>query len=253
MRSYRPEELFDAEGRPQPHIAALAPSGPRRLGATPHANGGLLLKALRLPDARAHAVAVPQPGAAQAESTRVLGGYFGAVFRDNADRRNFRLVGPDETVSNRLGDVFRTTPRDWMGPILPCDTDLARDGPRDGDSLRTHLPGLARGLPADRPARVLLLLRGLHPRRRLDVQPARKVAEVERRGAVAQADRLAELPAHLARLAPGPQRLLAPGPGLHRPRRQQEGRRDPRLPAAGRELPAARRRHLPAQPAPAST
>ncbi len=128
MRSYRPEELFDAEGRPLPRIAALAPSGPRRLGATPHANGGLLLKALRLPEARAHAVAVPQPGGTQAESTRVLGDYFGAVFRDNADHHNFRLVGPDETASNRLGDVFRTTPRDWMGPIRPYDTDLARDG-----------------------------------------------------------------------------------------------------------------------------
>ena len=128
MRSYRPEELFDADGRPQPRIAALAPSGALRLGATPHANGGLLLKSLRLPEAREHAVVVETPGATQAESTRVLGGYFGAVFRDNADHRNFRLVGPDETASNRLGDVFRSTPRDWMGPIRPCDTDLARGG-----------------------------------------------------------------------------------------------------------------------------
>ncbi len=128
MRSYRPEELFDAEGRPQPRIAALAPAGTRRLGATPHANGGLLLRSLRLPEARAHGIVVERPGATQAETTRVLGGYFGAVFRDNDDHRNFRLVGPDETASNRLGDVFRSTPRDWMGPIERWDTDLARGG-----------------------------------------------------------------------------------------------------------------------------
>jgi xylulose-5-phosphate/fructose-6-phosphate phosphoketolase len=128
LRSYRPEELFDADGRLQPRIAALAPEGPRRLGATPQANGGLLLKALRLPELRTHAIAVPSPGATEAESTRVLGAYFGAVFRDNADHRNFRLVGPDETASNRLGDVFRSTPRAWMGPIGADDTDLARGG-----------------------------------------------------------------------------------------------------------------------------
>ncbi len=128
LRSYRPEELFDAEGRPQPRIAALAPVGARRLGATPHANGGLLLRPLRLPEARAHGLDVLRPGESQAESTRVLGGYFGAVFRDNVEQRNFRLVGPDETASNRLGDVFRTTPRTWMGPIEPADTDLARHG-----------------------------------------------------------------------------------------------------------------------------
>jgi xylulose-5-phosphate/fructose-6-phosphate phosphoketolase len=128
LRSYRPEELFDAEGRPQPRIAALAPAGDRRLGMTPWSNGGQLLHALRLPDAREFAVPVAEPGATEAESTRPLGRYFAAVFRANADRRNFRLVGPDETASNRLGDVFRATARAWMGPVQPTDTDLARDG-----------------------------------------------------------------------------------------------------------------------------
>ena len=113
---------------------------------------------------------------------------------------------------------------------------------------RAPLPGLAGGLPADRPPRAVQLLRGVHPHRRLDVQPAREVAEGHARDPVAAPDPVAELPAQLARLAPGPQRLLPPGPGLHRPRRQQEGRDRPRLPAARRELPALGRRPLPAQP-----
>ena len=110
--------------------------------------------------------------------------------------------------------------------------------PRDGDAERAPVPGLARRLPADRPARLLLLLRGVHPHRRLDVQPARQVAEGDPRHSLAAADRLAELPAHLARLAAGPQRLQPPGPRLHRPRGQQEGRGHPRLPAARRQHPA---------------
>ena len=113
---------------------------------------------------------------------------------------------------------------------------------------RASLPGLARGLPADRPARRLQLLRGVHPHHRLDVQPARQVAEGHARHPVATPDRVPELPAVLARLAPGPQRLLPPGPRVHRPRGQQEGRDHPRLPAAGRQLPAVRRLPLPAQP-----
>ena len=119
---------------------------------------------------------------------------------------------------------------------------------RHGDPLRAPLPGLARGLPADRPARPLQLLRGVHPHRRLDVQPAREVAEGDARHPVAPPDRVAQLPAQLARLAAGPQRLLAPGPRLHRPRREQEGRDHPRLPAAGREHAALGRRPLPAEP-----
>ena len=121
--------------------------------------------------------------------------------------------------------------------------------PGGGDALRAHLPGLARGLPAHRPARAVQLLRGVHPPRRLDAQPARQVAEDDPRDRVASADRLAQLPAHLARLAPGPQRLLPPGPRLHRPRGQQEGRGRPGLPAAGHQHAAVDDAALPGQPA----
>ena len=117
--------------------------------------------------------------------------------------------GPDETASNRLGAVFEVTDRAWEAEIAPTDDHLAPRRPGDGGAQRAPVPGLARGLPAHRPARPVQLLRGVHPHRRLDVQPARQVAEGDARDPVAAADRVAELPAHLARLAPGPQRLLA--------------------------------------------
>ena len=120
--------------------------------------------------------------------------------------------------------------------------------PRDGNAERAPVPGLARRLPAHRPARLLQLLRSLHPHHRFHVQPARQVAEGVREHSVAAAHRVAELPAHLARLAPGPQRFQPSGPGLSRSRGQQEGGDHPRLPAAGCQLPAARHRPVPAQP-----
>ena len=107
---------------------------------------------------------------------------------------------------------------------------------------------MARRVSAHRPARLLLLLRGLRPHRGLDVQPAREVAQGDAADSVAAADRVAQLPPHVSRLAAGPQRLLAPGPRVHRSRRQQEGRRDPGVPAAGREHPALRGRSLPSEP-----
>ena len=124
-----------------------------------------------------------------------------------------------------------------------------RRRPDHGDPVRAHLRGLAGGLPADRPARAVLLLRGVHPRHRLDVQPAREVAADHQRHPVAAAGGVAELPADLARVAPGPQRVLPPGPRLHRPRGEQEGRRHPGLPAGGREHAAVGGRPLPAQQA----
>ena len=135
-----------------------------------------------------------------------------------------------------------------MAETGPTDDHLAPDGPGDGGPLGAPLPGLARGLPPDRPARPLQLLRGVHPHHRLDVQPARQVAEDDARDPVAAPDRVAQLPADEPRLAPGPQRLQPPGPGLHRPRREQEGGGHPGLPAAGREHAAVGRRPLPAQP-----
>ncbi len=128
LQSYRPEELFDADGALKPELVALAPDGTRRMGANPHANGGLLLKELRLPDFRAYAVEVPKPGAVQAEATRVMGMLLRDVMKLNLKARNFRVVGPDETASNRLGALFEVTDRAWMAEQLPGDDDLAPDG-----------------------------------------------------------------------------------------------------------------------------
>ena len=128
LQSYRPGELFDEHGAPRAEIAALAPQGTRRMGSNPHGNGGLLLKDLRLPDYRDNAVAVPQPGAVTAEATRVLGGFLREVMRHNLDARNFRIVGPDETASNRLDALFEVTDRTWLAGRLPEDEGLGADG-----------------------------------------------------------------------------------------------------------------------------
>jgi xylulose-5-phosphate/fructose-6-phosphate phosphoketolase len=128
LRSYRPEELFDADGAPLPEIRATAPDGLRRMSANPHANGGLLRKNLELPELGAHAVAVAEPGAVKAEATRVMGAFLRGVMQANDAARNFRIVGPDETASNRLQDVFEVTERAWMETILPEDVHLGRDG-----------------------------------------------------------------------------------------------------------------------------
>jgi xylulose-5-phosphate/fructose-6-phosphate phosphoketolase len=129
MKSYRPEELFDAKGTLNPELAALAPRGERRMGANPHANGGLLLRDLRLPDFADYALPVKKPGATLAESTRVMGTFVRDVMKLNAPSRNFRLVGPDETASNRLGAVLEVTGRAWQAEALPDDdAALASDG-----------------------------------------------------------------------------------------------------------------------------
>ena len=128
MRSYRPEELFDRRGTFIPELAALAPSGDRRMGANPHANGGLLLRQLRLPDFREYRVAVPSPGAVDAEDTRVLGRFLRDVIRANDERRHFRIFGPDETVSNRLDAVFEATSRQWDADTVADDEWLAPEG-----------------------------------------------------------------------------------------------------------------------------
>ncbi|HZO22839.1 MAG TPA: phosphoketolase family protein [Steroidobacteraceae bacterium] len=128
LRSYRPAELFDEQGAPVPLLRELCPAGDRRMGSNPHANGGLLLRDLDLPDIGKHAVRITRPGAEQAESTRVLGGYLREVFERNAAANNFRLWGPDETSSNRLDEVFEATQRTWMAQLLPGDTHLSPDG-----------------------------------------------------------------------------------------------------------------------------
>ena len=136
MRSYRPEELFEKSGRLMPELAALAPRGPRRMSANPHANGGELLKDLRLPDFRSYAVPVEKPGTTASEATRVLGAYLRDVIRDNPD--NFRLMGPDETSSNRLQAVFEATNRTWDAELDANDDHLAADG-RVMEVLSEHM------------------------------------------------------------------------------------------------------------------
>jgi xylulose-5-phosphate/fructose-6-phosphate phosphoketolase len=128
MRSYRPDELFDERGALRAELAALAPAGDRRMSANPHANGGRLLRDLVMPDYRRHAVAVPAPGAVDAEDTRVLGRFLLDVVDANASQRNFRIFGPDETVSNRLDAVFQHTSRQWEAERVEGDEWLARDG-----------------------------------------------------------------------------------------------------------------------------
>jgi xylulose-5-phosphate/fructose-6-phosphate phosphoketolase len=128
MKSYRPEELFDANGRLKPELEELAPAGNRRMGANPHANGGLLMKDLRLPDFQDYAVEVPSPGASTAESTRVMGKFLRDVMKRNLETKNFRLFSPDENNSNRWDDVLEVTKRAWNAEILPYDDKLAPDG-----------------------------------------------------------------------------------------------------------------------------
>lgn len=128
LKSYRPEELFDENGRLIEALRALAPTGERRMGANPHANGGLLLKQLRLPDFRDYAIDMTQPGQVTAEATRIMGRFLRDVMRANMQTKNFRVFGPDETASNRLDDIFDVTPRTWLADTLPDDEHLAADG-----------------------------------------------------------------------------------------------------------------------------
>lgn len=136
LKSYKPEELFDDRGVLREHLAALAPEGDRRMGANPHANGGLLLRDLELPDFRDYAVDVPAPAATSSEATRVLGAWLRDVVAANPD--NFRIMGPDETASNRLSAVFEATDRAWMAQRVEGDDHLAPDG-RVMEVLSEHL------------------------------------------------------------------------------------------------------------------
>ncbi len=128
LRSYRPEELFDASGRLRPEIAATAPTGERRMSANPAANGGEVLRDLRLPELRQYAVDVPRPGESIGEATRVLGGFLRDLLRNSADNRSFRIMSPDELNSNRLGAALEVTNRAWVAERLPGDDHLAPDG-----------------------------------------------------------------------------------------------------------------------------
>jgi len=139
LESYRPGELFDENGRLIPELQALAPTGERRIGANPHANGGKLRRDLRLPDFRDYAVDVPAPGAVEAQDMNELGGYVRDTFKLNADAKNFRIFGPDETMSNRLGKVFEVTGRDWNSAAVEGDEFLSVDGRVMDSMLSEHM------------------------------------------------------------------------------------------------------------------
>jgi xylulose-5-phosphate/fructose-6-phosphate phosphoketolase len=128
MKSYKPEELFDKDGAPVPELIALAPRGERRMGANPHTNGGRLLKDLEMPDFRDYAVAVPKPGLVVGEATREMGKFLRDVMKFNLENRNFRVMAPDETSSNRLNALFEVTARSWVAQTLPEDGHLSPDG-----------------------------------------------------------------------------------------------------------------------------
>jgi xylulose-5-phosphate/fructose-6-phosphate phosphoketolase len=138
MKSYRPEELFDDTGTPQQEFLQLAPKGQRRMGSNPNANGGLLLEDLRMPDFQSYAVTVPQPGAIEAESTKVLGAMLRDIFKLNSDAANFRVFGPDETASNRLDPVFSVTTRESAAEVFPFDDHVSPDG-RVMEVLSEHM------------------------------------------------------------------------------------------------------------------
>ena len=140
LHSYHPEELFDENGALIPELQALAPKGDRRMGANPHANGGLLLRDLRIPDFRDYGVEVPAPGAVEAQDMSVLGGFVRDIVRDNMDQRNFRVFGPDETASNRLTPVFEVTGRRWEDPVDPyTDENMDPDGRVMDSMLSEHM------------------------------------------------------------------------------------------------------------------
>ena len=138
LRSYHPEELFDEKGRLIPELAELAPKGNARLGANPHANGGLLLKDLRLPDFRTYGIPV-EPGKTKAQDMIELGGYIRDIFRLNEDNKNFRIFGPDESMSNRLYRIFEAENRDWNGELKDDDDKLARGGRIMDSMLSEHM------------------------------------------------------------------------------------------------------------------
>ena len=138
MESYHPEELFDENGRLKPEIAELTPKGNARMGANPHANGGLLLKDLRLPDFRDYGIEV-EAGKTKAQDMIELGGYVRDIFRLNEESKNFRIFGPDESMSNRLYRAFEATDRDWNAELLPTDDCLARDGRIMDGMLSEHM------------------------------------------------------------------------------------------------------------------
>ncbi len=138
LKSYQPEELFDENGRLIPELAELPPKGTRRMSDNPHANGGILTRDLKLPDFRKYAIEIPKPGTITSEATRITGQFLRDVMKQNLETKNFRIMGPDETASNRLDAVFEATDRVWMANILPEDDHISQDG-RVMEVLSEHM------------------------------------------------------------------------------------------------------------------
>ena len=249
MKSYKPEELFDRAGRLRPELGALAPEGQRRMGANPRTNGGTLLRDLRLPDFREYAVEVKRPGATEAEATRRQGEFLRDVMRLNADARNFRVFSPDETSSNRWNAVFEATDRCSTAEPSPLDENVSPDG-RVMEILSEHMcQGWLEGyLLTGRHGFFSCYEAFIHIVDSMFNQHA-KWLKSSKHVPWRQAHRVAQLPPHVPRLAPGPQRVQPPGSRIHRSRGQQEGRHHPGVPAARREHSPVGHGPLPAQPA----
>ena len=235
LRSYRPDELFDGQGAADAGSRGAGTVGDRRMSANPHANGGVLLRDLQLPDIHEYGVEVPRPGQSVAEATRVLGGFLRDVMHQSAAHRNFRIVAPDELVSNRLAAVLDVTDRAWMANHLPGDDHLASAGRVMEILSETTCQGWLEGyLLTGRHGLFTTYEAFVHIVDSMFNQHA-KWLESSRRIPWRSAGRFVELPVVLTCLAARSQRLLTPGPRLHRSGDEQEGRGDPRLPAAGRQ------------------
>ena len=177
MRSYRPEELFDERGQFREELAALAPTGHRRMGSNPHANGGELLQPLSMPHFRDYAVAVPTPGSVKAEATRVLGTFLRDVMKLNLEQAELSALRPGRDRVEPAGSRLRSLRQGMDGRRRGGRHRSQPRRPRHGNAERAHVRGLARGLSAHRTPRPVLVLRSLHPHHRFDVQSAREVAE----------------------------------------------------------------------------
>ena len=243
LRSYHPESLFDEHGTLIPELRALPPTGPRRISANPHANGGLLRKPLELPDFRDYTVAVEKPATTEAFPTEILAGFLRDTMRRNMT--SFRVFGPDETASNKLDIIYQASKKNWLDGYLPEDADggeLAPDG-RVLEMLSEHTLEGPRATSS--PAARFSYEPFIHVIDSMYNQHAKVARVLQKRVLLALAHLLHQPPHHLARLAPGPQRLHPPGPRLPRHRHQQIRQRRPHLPPARRQLPPLRSRPLP--------
>ncbi len=249
LRSYKPEELFTDEGKLRPELQALAPKGDRRMGANPHANGGKLLRELKRPDFRAYGIDVPSPGSVEAQDMLVLGSFVRDVIRDNADAKNFRVFGPDESKSNRLTPMFETTSRVWNADLAEGDEYLGHSGRVMDSMLSEHMcEGWLEGY----------LLTGRHGFfnsyeafiRIVDSMFSQHAKWLKTCNELPWRQDIASLKLYplLQRLAAGSQRLHPPGPRLPGSCGQQEGRCGADVSAPGRQLPALLLQPLHCQP-----